>query len=369
MRRKAPTLPNNNGASSGYDQYGASSGGAGAGAGYSQGGQGYGTSSQQGGPPGGGYSYGNTNTNQNTGGGGGSSSGGGSSYSGYGNSSGGGGFGVGMGEAYGGEYGTSSKGKKKKTANHISFRFLMDKFIITVLLALLFLGATIFYRSQYKIILEKFHVQSIMDAVKSYDKLEVEKKRYQKESLSYKESDRQLKNSMRDLEKTNRDLKKQQEELKLKFDVGGMGLEESEKLKAREEAWKKQVQLLQNATQRESKRAVMERYVIYIYIYISSCIFVVCTRTPHILTPPILALAQVLITYYSRSQFPTHKTSHKWARSKSNSHLWMKCPTPITSFFSKSITNCGIAPGSISMVLTYFKLVLKTGKKTRQDSP
>lgn len=269
MRRKIP-LPSTNGAAAGgygHAGYGTPvGGGAGNGAGgYSSQGGGYGGG---GGAPGGagagGYAYGSS--------GGGGGGGGGSHYSGYGSSTGGGGgFGVGMGEAYGeSSYGgaadsrSSLKGKKKRpgSSSPVSLALLMDKFVIALIVALLSLGMTMYYRSQYKLVLNKFHVQSISEAVKSYERLEQEKKRFQREAISGKETDRNLKNTIRELEKTNRELRKQQDELKVRYEAsGGMGVEESEKLKAREGAWKKQVQLLQNATQRESKRAVMERYV------------------------------------------------------------------------------------------------------------
>jgi hypothetical protein len=76
--------------------------------------------------------------------------------------------------------------------------------------ALLLFGMTMHYRSQYKLILSKFHVQSIVEAVKSYERLEQDKKRFQREAMSGKETDRNLKNTIRELEKTNRELRKRQ---------------------------------------------------------------------------------------------------------------------------------------------------------------
>jgi hypothetical protein len=75
-----------------------------------------------------------------------------------------------------------------------------------------------------------------------------------------------------------------------------MGVEESEKLKAREGAWRKQVQLLQNATQSESKRAVIERYVANDVSLLRS-LFFSCT----FLTNPgmLLLLAFLLICFAS----------------------------------------------------------------------
>jgi len=238
-------------------QYGGGGGGYGGGGGNSQGGGGY---SNSGGNSGGGYSgYGSSGSNN----GGSNSSGGGS---------GSGGFGVGSGAAGGygdSPYGASSnrssiKGKKNKKRGYsssFSLSFLWDKFILLIFLAIALGATTLYYRSRHNAILDKFHVQSIMDAVKSYDKMEKDKKRFQKEAASGTDQHRQFKNTIRDLEKQNRELKKAAQDVKVKYEAsGGMGLEESEKLKAREVGWRKQVQLLQNATSRESKRAVTERF-------------------------------------------------------------------------------------------------------------
>lgn len=223
----------------------------------------------------GGYGYGNASTSAN-GAGAAAAAAAVPRYSGYGTSSTGGnsgagagaGFGVGMGEAsfgespYGSDDRTSLKGKKRKSSlsSPISLKALMDKAVMASFVAFLMLGMAMYYRSQYKTILKKLHVQTIVEAVKSYEKLELDKKRFQKEALSGKESDRSLKNSIRELEKTNRELRKQQDEMKAKYETfGGLEINKNDKLIKRDEAWKKQVYHLQNATQRESRRAVLER--------------------------------------------------------------------------------------------------------------
>ena len=334
MRRKIPVPNTSNGATAGYGHagYGSPVGGVGNGAAGGAGAGGYSSHGGYGGAAGGaagaggGYGYGSS------GGGG-----GGSSYSGYGSST-GGGFGVGMGEAYGGESSSydsrsSLKGKKKRsgaTSLPVSLALLMDKFVIAVVVALLLFGMTMHYRSQYKLILSKFHVQSIVEAVKSYERLEQDKKRFQREAMSGKETDRNLKNTIRELEKTNRELRKQQDELKVRYEAsGGMGVEESEKLKAREGAWRKQVQLLQNATQRESKRAVIERYVANdVSSFVPSSSVAHSSQIPMLLLlafllicfPPPADSVRGLIMCSSRLRFPRILVISKRAPSKWNSH-------------------------------------------------
>ena len=267
MIRRKNALPSTNGATSatgsGYGQvgYGTPSGVGGT--------SGYGSHVGYGNvaPQPGGYVYGNAAATGGTSG----VAAAAPRYSGYGSSStggsAGGGFGVGMGEAsygespYGSDDRTSLKGKKKKSlSSPISLKVLTEnKIVIASLVAFLMFGMALYYRSQYKLILKKLHVQTIVEAVKSYEKLELDKKKYQKEALSSKESDRSLKNSIRELEKTNRELRKQQDELKVMNEATSMEMEKSEKFKTRDAAWRKQVYLLQNATQRASRFAVLER--------------------------------------------------------------------------------------------------------------
>lgn len=270
IRRNKPSQPTG-GAGYGAAPGAADSYGSGAGGGYgsqpvygsqptqsssSYGGAGYGGAGGGGDSSSGGYSSGNSN-------------GGSGGYSGYGGNTGGGGFGVGSGAAaysdspYGSTNRSSmTKGKKNKKsgAAFSPLAMLLDKFVLALLLAIVFMATTLYYRSRHQVVLEKFHVTSIMDAVQSYERLEKDKKRFQKEAGSNTDQQRNFKNTIRDLEKQNRELRKASEDVKMKYEAsGGLGVEESEKLKAREQAWKKQVQLLQNATSRESKRAVTER--------------------------------------------------------------------------------------------------------------
>lgn len=279
MIRRKPTHPSANGAApgSGYGQvgYGAPSGNVGPGVYGSHGGYGNGAD-----PQAGGYGYGNAHSHTPAVGHSAATAGPSSAaprYTGYGtsvtstSSGGGGGFGVGMGgeasygeSPYASDDRSSFKGKKKKKSSFsstISLKLLKDKVVIASLVAFFMFGLTMYYRSQYHLILKKLHVQTMVEAVKSYEKLELEKKKFQKEAISAKENDRNMKNSIRELEKVNRELRKQQDELKVKYEtVGGIEVQKNEKLKGRDDAWRNQVYLLQNATQRESKRAVLERF-------------------------------------------------------------------------------------------------------------
>ena len=69
---------------------------------------------------------------------------------------------------------------------------------------------------------------------------------------------RQFQQQINDLERSNRFLQKESDELRVKHE-GPDKVEELARLQLREEAYQDQVDLLQKATRKESKRAVIER--------------------------------------------------------------------------------------------------------------
>ena len=77
----------------------------------------------------------------------------------------------------------------------------------------------------------------------------------------------EYKKKLEKAEEENRQLRKEKDELRVKFEgsinpqIHQKKQEEIDRMQAREVAMMKQIELLQNATARESKRAVIERYV------------------------------------------------------------------------------------------------------------
>mmetsp|Transcript_19731 Transcript_19731/g.22567 ORF Transcript_19731/g.22567 Transcript_19731/m.22567 type:complete len:504 (-) Transcript_19731:167-1678(-) len=222
------------------------------------------------------------------------------SYSGYGSAGQTSGFGIGVGNAdtssspysaksanrmtmggvkskSGGGGGGLGSGYSSKRRGSSSFPFDM-KLIVSVAFAII-MGITAYtYRSSYNSILTKFHSQTVMDAVKNYEKLESEKKRYENEARNNRSQQTTLKTSIRDLERQNRDKQKQLEDLRTKMNDAKVNNQRSEEqrdndqgkavqlkeendyMTKREKAWRDQVWLLQNATQREAWRTVVERF-------------------------------------------------------------------------------------------------------------
>jgi len=156
-------------------------------------------------------------------------------------------------------HGVPRKGKSLDIAS-----ILKNKLVWAGVVALLFLGTTFYYRRQSSAILSKLHATSIDQAIGMFQQVEREKVRFAKEAQNLREAQARLKDTVRHLEAENRDLRKSKDELRVKYegDLGTKALasEEELKLKAREEAWRKQVHVLQNATSRESAREAKARF-------------------------------------------------------------------------------------------------------------
>lgn len=165
--------------------------------------------------------------------------------------------------------GGGSKKKYSKRGGGMPFSF--DKFVVACIISGLFLVLTLYYRSSYNSVLSKFHTQSVMDAVKNYEKMESEKKRYEYEARASREKQDSLRTTIREMEKSSREMTKKYRDLESQLHQNN-GLSDEHKeaylevegernyLSKREKAWIDHVYVLQNATQIESTRAVMERF-------------------------------------------------------------------------------------------------------------
>lgn len=117
-----------------------------------------------------------------------------------------------------------------------------------------------------------------MDAVNNYEKMEQEKKRFEYENRSNKDKQESLRATIREMEKSSREMTKKYRDLERSLQreqenrAGASDAMEEHRsafmevegernyLSKRETAWMEQVYVLQNATQREATRAVMERF-------------------------------------------------------------------------------------------------------------
>ena len=151
--------------------------------------------------------------------------------------------------------------------------FIRDPLLWFCLAVTLFLSITVlYYRNVHSTILKTFHISSSDQLIKIIDKANRESKRWKMESDHFSETVVQQRKETQQIEKITKDLRKEQDELRMEYEIQNdddndnnnnnakqLTPEEMEKLKQREQAWKKQVFLLQNSTQRESKREATEQ--------------------------------------------------------------------------------------------------------------
>ena len=154
-------------------------------------------------------------------------------------------------------------------------KYMSDKWIWTILVCFLFFCTTLHYRGKYNNMLTKLKVESIDEAVRIVANAEREKTRWKMDSQTklvsqeeYKKKLGKLEEENRKLQKEkgefgrlqeeNRELQKEKDELRIKLE--SFDPKAVEKQATREKAMMRQIELLQNATQRESKRAIVEHF-------------------------------------------------------------------------------------------------------------
>jgi flagella basal body P-ring formation protein FlgA len=116
-------------------------------------------------------------------------------------------------------------------------------------------------RSNYNGILDVLQVHSSEAALEVVDQWKQSVEDAQREQTqSQRDATRKYASQINQLERDNRFLAKERDELRVKYE-GPDKQEEETRMVLREEAFQSQVELLQQATQKESKRTVLERYV------------------------------------------------------------------------------------------------------------
>jgi Skp family chaperone for outer membrane proteins len=125
-----------------------------------------------------------------------------------------------------------------------------------ILLCLILITVTMRMKSQQSRFLQEVRASSFQDVIDTIQRSNREKESLRSDLRGMRESYYKANDGSIKLEREKRKL--QQELDKLKEERPEQKAEQ-ERYKSREEAWKSQVQLLQKATSRESRRAVMER--------------------------------------------------------------------------------------------------------------
>jgi cyclophilin family peptidyl-prolyl cis-trans isomerase len=176
----------------------------------------------------------------------------------------------GNGSAYGGFHGGgggsngSFKDKpRSRNGSNDPVALVLDKlkqpWMWGVLAASFFFILTMQYRSQRNAILRELNVSSTKEALQRFQDTHSQKQNFERELFSKTSETKTTAQKTAKLEVELRKVQKERDELRVKFESPDRRRDEI-RLAAREEAWKKQVQVLQQATSKESRRAVMEKF-------------------------------------------------------------------------------------------------------------
>ena len=137
--------------------------------------------------------------------------------------------------------------------------YLKKPMVLAILVAFAFFSSTIHYRGQRNWILRVLQVRTTMDAVREVDFLKEEHERMEGDAANeVSRAEREATIRVTRLEKENHQLQQERDELLAEYE-SPKTRSQQHRYEARESAWKKQVQLLQKATARESKRAATEK--------------------------------------------------------------------------------------------------------------
>lgn len=148
-------------------------------------------------------------------------------------------------------------------------KYIRDKWIWAILVCFLFFCTTLHYRGKHNSTLTKLKVKSIDEAVLIVANAERDKTRWTMNSQTKLFSHEEYKKKLGKLEEENRKLRKEKDELRIKYEsVDPQAVKNQQRLDpravekqaTREKAMTRQIELLQNATQRESKRAAIDRF-------------------------------------------------------------------------------------------------------------
>jgi len=255
------------------------------------------------------------------------------------------GFGVGYGNEHAGGGSSSSAHRSagydpddkygKRPGQSVWLKLLMDKVVVLIIICILLFGTTLYYRGKESRLMKKLGVDSIHEALGRMDSVHSERDQWRKDAKRGIQDSRAM---------TNEDLKR-------KLQDGGGDTTGSEGPRRtvehyakRDVAWRHQVQKLQNATAKESKRAVLERYVymrcLLVFAFVCSMytyttfFFVIDTVPDHTASSSLFSSRMTKIMTPAITLWP------KWLP-------LISCPTRSICFWNKSVTNSGMKLGSI----------------------
>jgi hypothetical protein len=199
--------------------------------------------------------------------------GGGDAGPGYGGYNGGGHLGGGASTSSNGNGGGSFREKSRSPrSRHASFAFdssilskLRNPGLYGYVLAFFFLVGMLSYRSGQNQLMASLESKTFKSALAVIQATKRQKEALQNQLNTARETQKVSKKSV-EAEGNHRKLQKEIDNLKLQHE-GPDRASEQLKIKTREEAWKSQVTLLQQATSRESRRAATAKYVFFCVVF------------------------------------------------------------------------------------------------------
>jgi len=132
-------------------------------------------------------------------------------------------------------------------------KLIKSKWFWTLLVCFLLCGSTLHYRNEHKSTLEALNVKSSEEVTRVLQDMEQQKQKWRKDNHVNMHAQQEYKKRIETLLEDNRRVTKERDELRIKY-------EEQQVSQNREVAMQHQISLLQNATSRESKRAVLEKF-------------------------------------------------------------------------------------------------------------
>lgn len=154
-------------------------------------------------------------------------------------------------------YDLGSKRRSSYSSKEILPSFVKNSTSWLALGLAVFILATGYYQSQFQWVTRELHVDSLEQVVQTYHELHNEK-------ISRKRSSSEMDERYSIMERLNSKLHKEKEELRTNYEKKMMKefasrREEEDRLISREEAFKSQIKVLQNAASREAQRSVEDK--------------------------------------------------------------------------------------------------------------
>jgi hypothetical protein len=147
------------------------------------------------------------------------------------------------------------------------WRFRIYPSLPLLVLAAFFFFTTLRYRSQQRNVLHTLQANSLDEVVEGVERLREENRRWERGIFAQKGTERETHARYTALERSSRMLQKERDELRVKYESPERRNDEL-RIMNREEAWKQQVHLLQQATVREARRAAIEKYATrHVFLY------------------------------------------------------------------------------------------------------